>query len=227
MKYRSASRRRKPDRPPFNTSSRPCHDIPTPIDARHIAIQDSRWIMTCEIPRDLPSAADNYLKAMGEIGFTPRPHEPPSGKSASLSFESAGHDVVLVTLTAAVNHATMVKLEGYSASFLEAMKKAAAEAKIKHDAQERDQAKAAAKAKAEMIKASTTRLPRSKMRSSTKRSGRPKREQPGRRNRSTNETTYLATMPASRSARRTNRDTSPNSGNSAICGASRTSHSFL
>ena len=125
------------------------HDLPAPEDARHVEIKDSRWIMMCEVPRDLDATADYYRKAMREIGFPSQPHETPFGKALALSFESEGHDLVLVSLQAADEHTTKVKLEGYSAAFREAMKKADALAKAKRDAQE----KADAQAKAERVKA--------------------------------------------------------------------------
>ena len=124
------------------------HDLPAPTDARHVEIQDSRWILMCDIPRDLAAAADYYRKAMQEIGF-PTPHETPIGKELTLSFESDGHDIVLVNLKATDEHTTKAKLEGYSAEFLAEMKKAEAEAKLKREAQE----KAEAEAKAERVKA--------------------------------------------------------------------------
>jgi hypothetical protein len=124
------------------------HDLPAPADAQHIEIQDARWILMCDIPRDLAAAAEYYGKAMLEIGFSARPHDVPTGKSMTISFESGAHDVVLVTLAATDGPATKVKLEGYSAAFLETMKQAEADAKIKREAQE----KAAAEAKAERAK---------------------------------------------------------------------------
>ena len=87
---------------------------------------------------------------MQEVGFPARPVDAPFAKAMTISFESDGHNVVLVNLTATDEHATKVKLEGYSATFLEAMKKAKAEARIKQDA---DAAKAEAQAKAERAEA--------------------------------------------------------------------------
>ena len=63
---------------------------------------------------------------MTEVSFPSPPYETPSGKSLSLSFESEGRDLVLVSLQAADEQTTKVKLEGYSAAFREEMKKAAA-----------------------------------------------------------------------------------------------------
>ena len=124
-------------------------DMPAPADASHVEIEDSQWILMCEVPRDLAGTAEFYRKAMPEIGFPSPAYEAPSGKSLSLSFESPGHDLVLVSLSATGDHATKVKLEGYTAAFREAMKKAEAEAKAKREAQE----KAAALDKAARIKA--------------------------------------------------------------------------
>ena len=106
-------------------------DLPAPADAGHVEIEDSRWILTCDVPRDLKATADFYRTAMQEIGFPAKPLETPSGKSLTLSFESGDHDLVLVSLTATDEHDTKVKLEGYSAAFREAMKKAEAEAAAK------------------------------------------------------------------------------------------------
>lgn len=125
------------------------HDLPAPADARHVEIQDSRWILMCEVPRDPAAAAEYYRTAMQEIGFPARPHETSSGKALALSFESQEHDIVLVNLQAADEHTTKVKLEGYSAAFREAMKKAAAEARVKQELQQ----KAEAQAKAERVRA--------------------------------------------------------------------------
>lgn len=125
------------------------HDLPAPADARHVEMQDSRWILMCEVPRDLAATAEYYRKVMPEIGFPSQPHETPSDQSMTLSFESEGHDLVLVSLKAEDEHTTKVKLEGYSATFREAMKKAEAIAKAKREAQE----KADSQAKAERGKA--------------------------------------------------------------------------
>ncbi len=124
------------------------HDLPAPADAAHVEIQDSRWILTCDVPRDLAATVNYYVKAMQEIGFSARSHDPPSGKAMTISFESAEHDVVLVTLTPSDERATKARIEGYSAAFLERAKQAAAEAKSKREAEE----KTAAEAKAEMAK---------------------------------------------------------------------------
>ena len=89
--------------------------------------------------------------AMRDIGFPAPPLETPSdsGKSLTLSFESGGHDLVLVSLAATDEHSTKVKLEGYSAAFREAMKKAEAAAAAKREASQ----KAEAEAKVERAKA--------------------------------------------------------------------------
>ena len=123
-------------------------DLPAPADAKHVEIEDSRWILMCEVPRDLKATADYYRAAMREIGFSAPPRETPSGKSLTLSFESGDHDLVLVSLATTDEHGTKVKLEGYSAAFREAMKKAEAAAEVKREARE----KAEAEAKAEMAK---------------------------------------------------------------------------
>jgi hypothetical protein len=123
-------------------------DLPAPADAKHVEIEDSRWILKCEVPGDLKSAADYYRTAMREIGFPDPPRETPFGKELALSFESPDHDLVLVSLTGTGDHATKVKLEGYSAAFREAMKKAEAAEKLKQEAR----AKEEARAKAEMAK---------------------------------------------------------------------------
>ena len=102
----------------------------------------------CDIPHDLTAAVNYYGKAMQEIGFSARSHDPPSGKAMTISFESAEHDVVLVTLTPVDEHATKAHIEGYATAFLERAKQAAAEAKSKREVEE----KAAAEAKAEMAK---------------------------------------------------------------------------
>ena len=124
-------------------------DLPAPADAKQVEIQDSRWILMCEVPRDLKATADYYRAAMQEIGFPAKPLETPSGKSLTLSFESGDHDLVLVSLATTDEHGTKVKLEGYSAAFREAMKKADAEAAVKREARERTEAEA----KAERAKA--------------------------------------------------------------------------
>jgi hypothetical protein len=124
------------------------HDLPAPEDAKNVQIQDSRWILMCEVPRDMAATAEYYRKAMQGIGFMSPPHETPAGKSMSLSFESEDHDLVLVSLKAAGDRATQVKLEGYSAAFREAMKKSEIAAKAKRETE----AKAAAKDKAERTK---------------------------------------------------------------------------
>jgi hypothetical protein len=125
------------------------HDLPAPPDARKVEIEDSQWKLMCEIPRDLAEVADYYRSAMKETGFPSPPIETPFGQSLTLSFESAGHDLVVVSLTATGEHSTQVKLEGYSAAFREAMKKAEVLAAEKREAQK----KADAALKAEMIKA--------------------------------------------------------------------------
>ena len=130
------------------------HDLPAPADAKHIEIQESRWTMACEIPRDLAAAADYYRKALPAVGFAARPHETPIGKELILSFESDGRDVVVVHLKAAEEHATKVNLEGYSAAFRAAMEKAGAEAKVKREARE----KADLQEKAEKAKAFAARF---------------------------------------------------------------------
>jgi hypothetical protein len=124
-------------------------DLPAPADAKHVEIVESRWILMCEVPRDLKATADYYRVAMREIGFSALPRETPLNKSLTLSFESSDHDLVLVSLMATDDHGTKVKLEGYSAAFREAMKKAAADAAAKREARE----KAEAEAKAERAKA--------------------------------------------------------------------------
>jgi len=125
------------------------YDLPAPADAKHVEIQDSRWILMCEVPRDLEATAGYYRSAMREIGFPAPPRETPLGKSLTLSFESEGQDLVLVSFKAEDEHNTKVKLEGYTAAFREAMKKAEAAERLKREARE----KAAAEAKAERAKA--------------------------------------------------------------------------
>jgi hypothetical protein len=125
------------------------HDLPAPDDAKNVQIQESRWRLTCEVPRDISGTAEYYRKTMQSIGFPSPPHETPTGKAMTLSFESDDHDLVLVSLKAADEHTTQVKLEGYSAGFREAMKKAEVVAKAKREAE----AKAASQAKAERAKA--------------------------------------------------------------------------
>lgn len=125
------------------------HDLPAPEDAKNVQIEDSRWILLCEVPRDMAATAEYYRKAMQGIGFTSPPHETPAGKSVSLSFESEDRDLVLISLKAAGDRATQVKLEGYSAAFREAMKKSEIAAKAKRESE----ARAAAKDKAERAKA--------------------------------------------------------------------------
>jgi hypothetical protein len=121
-------------------------DMPAPADAGHVEIEDSRWILTCDTPRDVAAAADYYRAAMKEIGFTAPPHESSSGKWRTLSFESPDHDLVVVSLEAVKDKGTKVKLEGYSAAFREALKKAEIAERAKREAQEK--ADAAAKAAA-------------------------------------------------------------------------------
>ena len=99
---------------------------------------------------DVKATAEYYRGAMREIGFPTLPHETALDKSFTLSFESGDHDLVLVSLTATDEHGTKVKLEGYSAAFREAMKKAAAAAAVKREAREKEEAEA----KAERAKAS-------------------------------------------------------------------------
>jgi hypothetical protein len=123
--------------------------MPAPTDARHIEIEDSRWILMCEVPGDLAGTAAFYRGAMREIGFSLPPHETAMPQSLTLSFESEGHDLILVSLNAADAHSTKIKLEGYTAAFRAAMKKAEEAAKLKREAEE----KAAAEAKAAAIKA--------------------------------------------------------------------------
>jgi hypothetical protein len=125
-------------------------DLPAPADAKHVEIQDSRWILMCEVPRDVKATAEYYRGAMREIGFPAPPHETALDKSLTLSFESVDHDLVLVSLAATDEHGAKVKLEGYSAAFREAMKKAAAAATVKREAREKEEAEA----KAERAKAS-------------------------------------------------------------------------
>ena len=106
----------------------------------------------CDTPRDMAAAADFYRAAMKEVGFTAAPKENSSDKWRTLSFESPDHDLILVTLQPAKEkggkeqgakdqgtreQGTTVKLEGYSAAFLEAMKKAEAAAKLNRAAQEK------------------------------------------------------------------------------------------
>lgn len=128
------------------------HDLPAPEDAQHVQIQDSRWILTCEVPRDIAGTAQYYRQAMPDIGFPSPPHESSADKSLSLSlsFEAEDHDLVIVSLKAAGDQVTQVKLEGYSAAFREEMKKAGATAQAKQEAE----AKAAAQASAERAKES-------------------------------------------------------------------------
>ncbi len=125
-------------------------DLPAPEDAQHVQIQDSRWMLTCEIPRDMAATAQYYRQAMPDIGFPSPPHESSADKSLSLSFEAEDHDLIIVSLKAAGDQVTQVKLEGYSAAFREKMKQAAATAQAKQEAE----AKAAAKASAERAKES-------------------------------------------------------------------------
>ena len=73
-------------------------DMPAPADAGHVEIEDSRWILMCESPRDMAATADFYRAAMKEIGFTAAPKESSSDKWRTLSFESPDHDLVMVTL---------------------------------------------------------------------------------------------------------------------------------
>ena len=116
------------------------HDLPVPANARQVEIQDSRWILRCTAPGSLASTSDFYSKALQEIGFVARPHDAASGKTQYISFESDQHDVVLVTLTSTDDHGTKVKLEGYTATFLQAMKDAAAKEKIAREAREKQEA---------------------------------------------------------------------------------------
>ncbi len=124
-------------------------DLPAPADAKHVEIEDSRWILMCEVPGDLKATADYYRAVMREIGFSAPPRETPLGKSLTLSFESDDHDLVLVSLAATDEHGTKVKLEGYSAAFREVMKKAEAAAVVGREARE----KAEVEAKAERARA--------------------------------------------------------------------------
>ena len=124
------------------------HDLPAPEDAQNVQIEDSRWMLTCEVPRDIVGTAQYYRQAMPGIGFPSQPHESPAEKSLSLSFEADDHDLVIVSLKALGDQVTQVKLEGYSAAFRAAMKKEAAAAQAKQDAE----AKAAAQAEAERAK---------------------------------------------------------------------------
>lgn len=124
-------------------------EMPAPADAKHVEIEESRWILMCEVPRDLAGTADYYRGAMRDIGFSAPPHETTSSKYLTLSFESEGHDLVLVSLNAAEEHSTKVKVEGYSAAFRAAMKKAEEADRLKREAQE----KAAEAAKVERAKA--------------------------------------------------------------------------
>jgi hypothetical protein len=123
-------------------------DMPSPTDAAHIEIEDSRWIMMCETPGETATAADYYRKAMKELGFTTPPRESSSDKWRTLSFESADKDLVVVTLQPAKDKGTKVKLEGFTAAFLEAVDKARDAARQKHEAEEKaDAADKAARAK--------------------------------------------------------------------------------
>ena len=129
-------------------------DMPAPADAGHVEIEDSRWIMMCDTPGDMAAAADYYRKTMKEVGFPDAPKENSSDNWRTLSFESPDHDLVLITLQPgkekdAKVQGTKVKLEGYSAAFREAMKKALTADKLKHEALE----KAAAEDKAARAKA--------------------------------------------------------------------------
>ncbi len=127
-------------------------DMPAPADAGHVEIADSRWIMMCDTPGDMAAAAEYYRKAMKEVGFPDAPKENSSDNWRTLSFESPDHNLVLITLQPAKEknakeknakekdakvQGTKVKLEGYSAAFLEAQKKAATAAKLKRLAQEK------------------------------------------------------------------------------------------
>jgi hypothetical protein len=124
-------------------------DMPAPADAKGVEIADSRWILKCEIPGDKATAAAFYRKAMPEIGFTAPPYETTSGTSMSLSFESPGHDLVIVSLGGKDARGTKVELEGYTAAFREAMKKAEADEKAKHEAETKaEEADKAARKKA-------------------------------------------------------------------------------
>jgi hypothetical protein len=124
-------------------------DMPAPPDAGHVEIEDSRWILTCDTPRDVAAAADYYRTAMKEIGFAAAPKETSSDKWRTLAFESPDHDLVVVSLEPAKDKGAKVKLEGYSAAFREALKKAEEADRLKREAEE----KAAAADKAARIKA--------------------------------------------------------------------------
>ncbi|MCL4205570.1 MAG: hypothetical protein KJ000_24075 [Pirellulaceae bacterium] len=125
-------------------------DLPAPEDAQNVQIQDSRWMLTCEVPRDIAGTAQYYRQAMPDIGFPSPPHESSADRSLSLSFEAEGHDLVIVSLKASGDQVTQVKFEGYSAAFREKMKEAAATAQAKQETE----AKAAAQAGAERAKES-------------------------------------------------------------------------
>ncbi len=122
-------------------------DMPAPADAGHVEIEDSRWIMMCDTPGEMSAAADFYRKAMKEVGFPDAPKENSSDNWRTLSFESPDHDLVVVTLQpgkekdakeqSTKDKGTKVKLEGYTAAFREALKKADAAARLKLEAQEK------------------------------------------------------------------------------------------
>lgn len=90
-------------------------DLPAPSDARKVQLDDTRWYLSCEIPRDLAAVAQYYREAMPKIGFAARPSETPNGNSLSLSFASDNHDVMLVQLKSTGDHSTLATLQGMTA----------------------------------------------------------------------------------------------------------------
>jgi hypothetical protein len=101
------------------------YEIPAPANAAQIEFDDEQIKLRCEIPGDLTSAGEFYLKAMPAAGFEPLPGEKQHPTYWNLRFAGEKGDVILVALANATGETTKVDLLRIPAAVVAALKKGA------------------------------------------------------------------------------------------------------
>lgn len=110
------------------------YELPAPATAVNIEYDDTRRILMCDVPGDLPAVQDFYLEAMPKVGFRPLKHDELKPKRGILRFEPADKGILLIEMATEDHETTRVEFRLYTAEFLAEMDRKAEEARKAREA---------------------------------------------------------------------------------------------
>jgi hypothetical protein len=74
------------------------HELPVPVDARGVELDDAKGELECTVPRPLAEVAADVSKLFAAAGLKETPGEKPTDERIALRFEASNGDVVMATL---------------------------------------------------------------------------------------------------------------------------------